>query len=123
MFCKNDGETVHHLPETSHKCTTFLKGSYDVAKKNNIWCIWCNALCLCGLRLKNTLFSTYCTLLLLRISETRVFARVVRLQLRMNRVLSSAGVDVNVVTVSVNWFKSLELTQCFDAGFGWNASE
>ncbi len=32
--------------------TTFLKGSYDVAKKNSIWCIWCNAMCLCGLRLK-----------------------------------------------------------------------
>ncbi len=34
-------------------------------KKNNTLCIWCNAMCLCGLRLKNTLFSTYCTLLLL----------------------------------------------------------
>ncbi len=42
-----------------------LKGSYDVAKKNIILCIWCNAMCLCGLRLKNTLFSTSCTLLLL----------------------------------------------------------
>ncbi len=33
-------------------CTSerhMLKGSYDVAK-NNI--IWCNAMCLCGLRLK-----------------------------------------------------------------------
>ncbi len=40
-----------------------LKGSYDVAKKNIILCIWCNAMCLCGS--KNTLFSTYCTLLLL----------------------------------------------------------
>ncbi len=29
-----------------------LKGSYDVAKKNIIWCIWCNAMCLCSLRLK-----------------------------------------------------------------------
>ncbi len=28
-----------------------LKGSYDVAKKNNILCIWCNAMCLCGLKL------------------------------------------------------------------------
>ncbi len=27
-------------------------------------------MCLCGLRLKNTLFSIYCTLLLLRLSET-----------------------------------------------------
>ncbi len=44
---------------------TCLKGSYDVAKKNIILCIWCNAMCLCGLRFKNTLFSTYCTLLLL----------------------------------------------------------
>ncbi len=33
-------------------------------KKNIIWCNWCNAMCLCGLRFKNTLFST-CTLLLL----------------------------------------------------------
>ncbi len=29
-----------------------LKGSYDIAKKNIILCIWCNAMCLCGLRLK-----------------------------------------------------------------------
>ncbi len=43
-------------------CLLVLK---DVAKNNIIWCIWCNAMCLCGLRLKNTLFSTYCTLLLL----------------------------------------------------------
>ncbi len=42
-----------------------LKGSYDVAKNNIILCIWCNAMCLFGLRFKNTLFSTYCTLLLL----------------------------------------------------------
>ncbi len=33
-----------------------LKGSYDVAKKNMILCIWCNAMCLCGLRLKNIIF-------------------------------------------------------------------
>ncbi len=25
---------------------------YDVAKKSIIWCIWCNAMCLCGLRFK-----------------------------------------------------------------------
>ncbi len=35
-----------------------LKVSNDVAKKNIILCICCNAMCLCGLRLKNTLFST-----------------------------------------------------------------
>ncbi len=29
-----------------------LKGSYDVAKNNIILCIWCNAMCLCGLRFK-----------------------------------------------------------------------
>ncbi len=29
-----------------------LKGSYDIAKKNIILCIWCNAMCLCGLRIK-----------------------------------------------------------------------
>ncbi len=30
-------------------CGDALKGSYDVAKKN---IIWCNAMCLCGSRLK-----------------------------------------------------------------------
>ncbi len=30
--------------------------SYDVAKKNIILCIWCNAVCLCGLRLKKHIF-------------------------------------------------------------------
>ncbi len=46
-----------------------LKGSYNVAKKNIILCIWCNAMCLHGLRFKKHIFSTYRTLLLL-ISET-----------------------------------------------------
>ncbi len=32
-----------------------LNGSYDVAKKNIIWYIWCNAMCLCGLRLKKNI--------------------------------------------------------------------
>ncbi len=32
--------------------TNPLKGSCDVAKKNIILYIWCNAMCLCGLRLK-----------------------------------------------------------------------
>ncbi len=32
------GPFIYHL----------LKGSYDVAKKNIIWCIWCNAMCLCS---------------------------------------------------------------------------
>ncbi len=32
-----------------------LKGSYDVAKKNIILCIWCYAMCLCGLRLKKNI--------------------------------------------------------------------
>ncbi len=32
-----------------------LKGSFDVAKKNIILCIWCNAMCLCGLRFKKHL--------------------------------------------------------------------
>ncbi len=30
----------------------YLKGSYDIAKNNFFWCIWCNAMCLCGLRFK-----------------------------------------------------------------------
>ncbi len=42
-----------------------LKGSYDDAKNNIIWCIWCNAMyCVYGKK-KNTLFSIYHTLLLL----------------------------------------------------------
>ncbi len=32
-----------------------LKGSYDVAKNNIILCIWCNAMCLCGLMFKNNI--------------------------------------------------------------------
>ncbi len=35
-----------------NKSINFLKGSYDVAKKNIILCIWCNAMRLCALRLK-----------------------------------------------------------------------
>ncbi len=31
---------------------SILKGSCVVAKKNIILCIWCNAMCLCGLRFK-----------------------------------------------------------------------
>ncbi len=56
---------VSEIEQKRQYCLYNLKGSYDVAKKNNILCIWCNAMCLCGLKLKNTLFSTYCTLLLL----------------------------------------------------------
>ncbi len=42
-----------------------LNGSYDIAKNKIILCIWFNEMCLCSLRFKFTLFSTYCTLLLL----------------------------------------------------------
>ncbi len=35
------------------RCVKYLKGSYDVAKKNISLCIWCNAMCLHGSRLKN----------------------------------------------------------------------
>ncbi len=38
---------------------------YDVAKNKFTLCVWCNLLCLCGLKYKKTLVSTYCTLLLL----------------------------------------------------------
>uniref|UniRef100_A0A673JRS1 Hemoglobin subunit alpha-like n=1 Tax=Sinocyclocheilus rhinocerous TaxID=307959 RepID=A0A673JRS1_9TELE len=31
-------------------CVCYLKESYDAAKKNIILCIWCNEMCLCGLR-------------------------------------------------------------------------
>ncbi len=54
-----------------------LKGSYDVAKNNIILCIWYNAMRLCGLRL---LFSTYCTLLLLRLSEPSIFTKLIVLR-------------------------------------------
>ncbi len=42
---------------TPHLCglpsfRILLKGSYDVAKKNIILSMWCNAMCLCGLRFK-----------------------------------------------------------------------
>ncbi len=50
-----------------------LKRSYDVAKKNIIVCIWCNAMCLCGLRLKTHYFPHtvhYCCSSILRLSET-----------------------------------------------------
>ena len=43
-----------------------LKGSCDVAKKNIILCIWCNEMCLCGLRFKKHYFPHtvhYCFLL------------------------------------------------------------
>ncbi len=43
------------LVSAAHQvCETLeiLKGSYEVAKKNIILCIWCNAMCLFGLRFK-----------------------------------------------------------------------
>ncbi len=33
-----------------------FKGSYNVAKKNIILCIWCNAMCLRGSRFKKHIF-------------------------------------------------------------------
>ncbi len=53
-----------------------LKGSYDVAKKNIILCIWCNAMCLCGLGIKKYYFPHtvhFCCSSMLRLSETRPF--------------------------------------------------
>ncbi len=44
-------------------------GSHDVAKKNVILCIWCNAMCLCGLRLKKTHYFP-----LFHCSEKRVYS-------------------------------------------------
>ncbi len=41
---------VHVCCPSNSLSKEFLKGSYDVAKKNIILCIWCNAMCLCGLR-------------------------------------------------------------------------
>ncbi len=46
-------ETMHRDTNANlYPIQTFLKGSYDVAKKNIILCIWCNAMCLCGLWFK-----------------------------------------------------------------------
>ncbi len=42
----------------------YFKVSYDVPKKNIILCTWCNAM-LMWFKVQKTLFSTYCTLLLL----------------------------------------------------------
>ncbi len=49
----------------SFHCVLILKGSYDVAKKNIIWCIWCNAMCFMRFKVHKNIISTYCTLLLL----------------------------------------------------------
>ncbi len=55
----------------------YFKGSYDIAKKNIILCIWCNAMCLCGLRLKKTHYFPhtvhYCFSSMPLLSETRWF--------------------------------------------------
>ncbi len=37
---------MYYSCNNAYYCNS-LKGSYDVAKNNNIWC---NAMCLCGLR-------------------------------------------------------------------------
>ncbi len=57
----NDAEksALHHMNKLHFKIYwnqkqlfKIVKGSYDVAKKNIILCIWCNAMCLCGFRFK-----------------------------------------------------------------------
>ncbi len=58
-------QELHKFNLMIHVILHYLKGACDVAKKNVILCIWCNAMCLRGPWFKNTLFSTYCTLLLL----------------------------------------------------------
>ncbi len=60
------------------KCEKLLKGSYDVAKKNIILCILCNAILVRGS--KNTLFSTYCYFCssMPGLSETGWFVHVLR---------------------------------------------
>ncbi len=52
-----------------------LKGSYDVAKNNIILCIWCNAMCLCGLRFKKHYFphTVHCCSSMLRLAERHRF--------------------------------------------------
>ncbi len=52
-----------------------LKGSYDDAKKNIILCIWCNVMCLCGLRLKKHIIfhKPYIIVAPLCLSETHWF--------------------------------------------------
>ncbi len=46
ILCKN----VHYLKLLQYLFA--IESMYDVAKKNNILCIWCNAMYLCGLKLK-----------------------------------------------------------------------
>ncbi len=50
-------DTSCRLRNVMRKVLLVLKGSYDVAKKNNILCIWWNAMCLCGLKLKKHYYS------------------------------------------------------------------
>ncbi len=50
---------------------------WDIAKKNIMLCIWCNAMCLCGLRLKKHIIFHimvhYCCSSMPRLSEVRRF--------------------------------------------------
>ncbi len=39
---------LYIFPQKIHFLDSILKRSYDDAKKNIIWCIWCNAMCLRG---------------------------------------------------------------------------
>ncbi len=79
-------EVIVKVTPIREKCILLnkLKKSYDIAKKNIILCIWCNAMCLCGLRFKTTLFSTYCTLLLLLYAppfwNTSIFTKLIVLR-------------------------------------------
>uniref|UniRef100_A0A672T9C9 Discs, large (Drosophila) homolog-associated protein 1b n=1 Tax=Sinocyclocheilus grahami TaxID=75366 RepID=A0A672T9C9_SINGR len=59
--------------------STISQGSYNVAKKNIILCIWCNEMCLCGLRFKKHYFPHtvhYCFFSMPRLSETRRFLQI-----------------------------------------------
>ncbi len=71
------GQTFWILGQHCHLISQYcLKGSYDVAKKNIIlFCIWSNAMCLCGLRFKKLL------LLLYFLSETlQIFTKLIVLR-------------------------------------------
>ncbi len=50
MITFTDDINNHYL--NNYLWLVIFKESYDVAKKNINVCIWCNAMCLCGLRLK-----------------------------------------------------------------------
>uniref|UniRef100_A0A673M2Z9 Ankyrin repeat and SOCS box containing 14b n=1 Tax=Sinocyclocheilus rhinocerous TaxID=307959 RepID=A0A673M2Z9_9TELE len=80
-------------------------GSYDVAKKNIILCIWCNEMCLCGLRFKKHIIFHILYIIVSPLCPAFIF----------NNPLMLRGQCV--VQVSVSWFS---LSFIFDAAASGN---